>query len=88
MGQWVKFAHEIIPVAHRWNIFHNKNSIYWSYLPRKVSDSPVLDTLKIWLDKYLVMSRLCLCQRRLDHMILEVPSNVIFYDYMIFKEKL
>lgn len=65
MGQWEKFTHEMIPVGHKSNIFHSKNNIYWNYLPREVSDSPILDTFQIWLDKCWVMSKLCLFQKRL-----------------------
>lgn len=44
-----------------------------------------MDTFRICLDRIIgraMLFRLCFCQERLDQMILEVPSNLEFYDYM------
>ena len=35
-----------------------------------------------WTGCWATLSRPCFCQERLDQMILEVPSNLVFYDSM------
>lgn len=58
--------------------------ICWNTLPRKVVDSPTQDALKIYLDMvWAISSRLCFYQERLDHKILEVPPNLVFYNFQL-----
>lgn len=61
--------------------FHTMETIsLWNNLPREM-DSPTLDTFRIcWTLCWAILFRLCFCQERLDHMILYVPSNLLFCD--------
>lgn len=54
---------------------------HWNNLPRKVMDSPILETFRIHLDKVLGHLDCFFCQEKLDQMILELISNVEFYDF-------
>lgn len=45
----------------------------------------MLDTFKIQMKRFLaVLSRSCFWQERLNQMILDVPSNWVFYDSMTY----
>jgi len=45
-------------------------------------DSPTLNTFTVWLDEgaWAILSRMCFCQERLDQLIVEEPSNLVFCD--------
>lgn len=80
-GNWYKVLLQRL-TGHRRKIFHNeKKNSRWNNLFREVVDYSRPDTLKIQLNGcWAILSRLHFCQERLDHIVLEVPSNLVFYD--------
>lgn len=64
----------------RGQLFTARAISHWKNLPRKAVDSPTLDTSQIsWTRCWAVLSRPGFCQGRLDQVILEMPSKLLFF---------
>ncbi|KAK4812701.1 hypothetical protein QYF61_013726 [Mycteria americana] len=67
----------------RGQFFTVRTTSHWNNLPRKWWIPQHWTLLRFsWTGCWAILSRPCFCQERLDQMILEVPSNLVFYDSM------